>query len=327
MRLIKKSLVMVLAVGVMASVTICAGQAHAQKKIKVGVSIHTLEAPYFVAGLEAIKKKADALEIEVVSADGAGDMTKQISDVEELLAQKIDLLLLNPKDPNGLIPSTKLATEANVPVVIFDSSIDASADYVTLVQSDNQANGKLVGAWLAQQMAGKPIKMGLISGVKGNWAGEERRQGVFRGLTEAQLNASGSAGFEVVAQGWGSWSHEGGLAAMENMIAQHPDMNVLLTENDSMALGALEVIKEAGKENDILIVAAADAQKEALALIKSGQYGATGLNNPALIAETALEIGLKYLNGERSFPKIYYTPAACITKENVDQYYDPKAIF
>lgn len=327
MRFMKKSLVLALAVGIMASVTICAGQAHAQKKIKVGVSIHTLEAPYFVAGLEAIKKKADALEIEVVSADGAGDMTKQISDVEELLAQKIDLLLLNPKDPNGLIPSTKLATEANVPVVIFDSSIDASADYVTLVQSDNQANGKLVGAWLAQQMAGKPIKMGLISGVKGNWAGEERRQGVFRGLTEAQLNASGSAGFEVVAQGWGSWSHEGGLAAMENMIAQHPDMNVLLTENDSMALGALEVIKEAGKENDILIVAAADAQKEALALIKSGQYGATGLNNPALIAETALEIGLKYLNGERSFPKIYYTPAACITKENVDQYYDPKAIF
>ena len=327
MRLMKKSLVMVLAVGVMASVTICAGQAFAQKKIKVGVSIHTLEAPYFVAEIEAIKKKAAESGIEVVSADGAGDMTKQISDIEELLAQKIDLLIIDPKDPKGLVPSTKLATDANVPVVIMDSSIDPSADFVTMVQSDNQANGKLVGAWLAAQMAGTPIKMGLISGVKGNWAGEERRQGVFRGLTEAQLSANSSAGFEVVAQGWGSWSHEGGLAAMENMIAQHPDMNVLLTENDSMALGALEVIKEAGKEKDILIVAAADAQKEALALIKSGQYGATGLNNPALIAETALEIGMKYLNGERNIPKMYYTPAVCITKDNIDQYYDPNAIF
>ena len=72
---------------------------------------------------------------------------------------------------------------------------------------------------------------------------------------------------------------------------------------------------------------ASGGQKEALELIKTGQYGATSINNPSLIAETALEIGLKVLAGETKFPKVLYTPPVCITRENVDQYYDPNADF
>ena len=64
-----------------------------------------------------------------------------------------------------------------------------------------------------------------------------------------------------------------------------------------------------------------------LELIKKGEYGATGLNNPVLIAEMAVEIACKVLSGERDFPEVIYTPAVCITKENVDEYYDPDAIF
>jgi ribose transport system substrate-binding protein len=94
-----------------------------------------------------------------------------------------------------------------------------------------------------------------------------------------------------------------------------------------MALGALEAIKEAGREDDILVLAAADGQKEALKLIKEGRYGATGMNNPVLIAETAIEVGLEVLRGKTDFPKVSYTPAVCITRDNVDRYYDPDAIF
>jgi ribose transport system substrate-binding protein len=114
---------------------------------------------------------------------------------------------------------------------------------------------------------------------------------------------------------------------MEDIIVAHPEINVMLAENDSMALGAMEAIKEAHREDNILVLACADGQKEALKLIKEGKYGATGMNNPALIAETAIEIGLRVLQGEKGFLKVSYTPAVCITKENVDQYYDPNAIF
>lgn len=329
MQNVKKLFVFVLIVTCIVSLMVMSGvkSADAEKKIKVGLSMYTLGAPYFAAQAEAARKKAEELGLDFVSTEAGDDMVKQLGNVEDLLAQNIDLLILNPKDPKGLIPATKAATEAGVPVIIIDSSIDPSADFVTTVQSNNLANGELVGEWLVKQMQGKPIKMALISGSQGNPVGKERRQGVFRGIIEEQLRTAGIAGFEIVAQGWGNWAHEGGLAAMEDILVAHPDINVLLTENDSMALGALEAIKEARKEDDILILAAADGQKEALALIKEGKYGATGMNNPKLVAETGLEIGLKVLQGEKDFPKVYYTPPVCITKENVDQYYDPNAVF
>jgi ribose transport system substrate-binding protein len=263
----------------------------------------------------------------VFSTNAQDDMVKQIADVEDMLARDIDLLILNPKDPKGLIPATKAATRAGVPVIIIDSSIDPSADFVTTIQSNNLRNGELIGEWLVKEMKGEPIKMALISGTQGNPVGKERRQGVFRGIIEEQLRSTGTSGFDIVTQGWGNWTHEGGLEAMEDIIVAHPEINVLLGENDSMTLGAIEAVKEAGRMDDILILACADGQKEALKLIKSGDYGATGSNNPFLIAETAIEIGLQVLQGNSDFPPKSYTPAVCITKENVDDYYDPDSEF
>jgi ribose transport system substrate-binding protein len=117
------------------------------------------------------------------------------------------------------------------------------------------------------------------------------------------------------------------LKAAEDMLTASPDMNVLVAENDSMALGALKAIQNAGKEGQILILAAADGQKEALALIKEGKYGATGLNDPALVAKTVVDTAVKYLQGERNIPKLINTTPAVITKQNVDKYYKPDADF
>jgi ribose transport system substrate-binding protein len=294
---------------------------------KVGVSMYTLGAPYFAAQLNAARRKAESLGMTFFSTNAQDDMVKQIANVEDMLARGIDLLILNPKDPKGLIPATKAATQAGVPVIIIDSSIDPLADFVTTIQSNNLRNGELIGEWLVKEMKGNPIKMALISGTQGNPVGKERRQGVFRGIIEQQLRTEGTSGFNIVAQGWGNWTHEGGLEAMEDLLVAHPEINVLLGENDSMTLGAIEAIKEAGRAGDILILAAADGQKEALKMIKKGEYGATGSNNPVVIAEKAIEIGLEVLQGNTNFPPKSYTPAVCITKENVDEYYSPDSEF
>lgn len=298
-----------------------------RKDIVIGWSQFTLGAPYFVALVEAAKKQAEEMGVQLVVIDGQDNTNKQLGDVEDLLARGIDILIMDPKDPVGLVPATKAATRMGVPVIIADSSIDPTADYVTTIQSNNLANGELVGEWLANQMKGRPIKMALISGAQGNPVGKERRQGVIRGLTETQLSTQGSATFEIVAQGWGNWGNEGGLTAMEDLLTAHPDINVLVTENDSMALGAIKAIEAAGKRDDILIVAAADGQKEALELIKAGEYGVTGMNNPAMIGKMAVEAAVQYLEEGREFPKITYTPPVAITKDNVDMYYDPNAEF
>ena len=302
--------------------TTAAGPAKAAKDITIGLSMYTLDAPYFAAQANAVKKKAAAMGVKrVIATEAHDDMNKQLADVEDLLSKSIDVLILNPKDPNGLVPATRAAARAGVPVIIIDSSISPTADYVTTVQSNNLANGELVGEWLASQMKGQPIRMALLSGTQGNPVGKERRQGVFRGIIEQQLRDSNKSGFQILTQGWGNWTHEGGLKAMEDILVACPDANVLVCENDSMCLGALKAIAEAGRKNRILVVAAADGQKEAYEAIRRSEYGATGLNDPVLVGGTAVEIAVKYLNGQRDFPKIYYTPAAAITKANVDKFY------
>jgi ribose transport system substrate-binding protein len=296
---------------------------------KLGVAMYTLGAPYFSAQVAAAEDQAKKAGCEVTTADGQNDMAKQISDVEDMVAKGINVLILNPRDPEGLVAAANAATEAGVKVIVMDSSIATRANVITQVRSSNDQNGFLVGQWLAKKMEGKPIKIILLSGAQGNEVGRDRRLGVFKGLIEGQLVNEGHGGFEVVGQGWGSWSHEGGLTAAEDLLQAHPDANVILGENDSMALGAMKALEAAGRTDDVLVLAAADGQKEALALIKEGKYGATGLNDPDLVARTAVDIGLKALNGElpADFPKLNLTTPDVITQENVDKYYRPDAVF
>ncbi|TXK77186.1 substrate-binding domain-containing protein [Paenibacillus sp. N3.4] len=339
MRLIKKGLgftmILILMMGLMSA---CSKSNEAQtsntvvsakdlKDVKIGLSMQTLGAPYFVAQKNGVEKVAKGYGMTVLSVDAQGDMNKQLADVEDLLTKNIDMLILNPQDPKGAVAATKAATKKGVPVFIMDNSISSEADFVTMVQSNNLNNGELVGAWLAGQMAKKEIKLGVLSGNQGNLLGVDRRIGVIKGLVEEQLRQGNQTHFKVVTQGWGAWSQEGGLKAAEDMLVASPDMNVLVAENDSMALGALQAIQHAGKEGQILVLAAADGQKEALALIKEGKYGATGLNDPALVAKTLVDTAVKYYNGDRNIPKLINTAPAVISKSNVDKFYKLDADF
>ncbi len=110
------------------------------------------------------------------------------------------------------------------------------------------------------------------------------------------------------------------------MLQAAPNMNCLVAENDSMALGALMAIENAGKAGQILVLAAADGQREALELIKQGKYGATGLNDPAAVAELTLNTILNYIQGN-PVQKLINTAPDVISTENVDKYYNPNSDF
>jgi ribose transport system substrate-binding protein len=311
---------------------VASGEQHAsavnRRGIKIGVSMYAMQNPYFAAQLSAIKKEAAALGIsQVIDTDAQDDIQKQIADVEDLLARGIDLLILDPKDPKALLPATAAAAQARVPVIIMDSSIDPSAVIVTTVQSNNLANGELVGEWIARKLSGQGIKMGLISGTPGNPVGKDRRDGVFLGILEQQIRDHNQTNFQIATQGWGNWANDGGLKAAEDILAAHPDINLLLCENDAMCLGAIKAIKARGLSEKILIAAAADGQKEALELIQQGSYCATGSNDPELTGKTVVDLGVRYLNGDRNIPRTSFTPAVAITKENVQQYYRSNAMF
>lgn len=296
-------------------------------KFKIGISMKTLSAPYFAAQMESVKARGAELGYEVIGTDAQGKIQKQIADIEDLVTRGVKLLIVNPADSDALVNAVNSASAAGVKVVVIDSTLNPKANYVTLVQSSNSANGALVGDWLVGETGDKPLRIALISGEKGNPVGQERRLGVLAGIEESQLRRFGHSDVTVVGQGWGAWGDEGGLKAMEDLLVAHKDFNIVLSENDSMLLGARRAI-ESAKRPGLMLVAAADGQKEALVLIKDGKYGVTGLNDPALVARTAVDIGVKVVKGElKDVPKQSFTPPAAITKANVDKYYNAKAVF
>jgi ribose transport system substrate-binding protein len=294
--------------------------------IKVGYCTPSLNAPFYVVLSGYVKKYAETYGMQFAAADGQDDIIRQITSMEDLIATGVNVLILNPLDHKALVPAVNAAVKSGIPVFILDSYIDPAAQYITSIQANNQGNGELVGEWAVKKFGRAKVKAALISGSQGNPIGREKRLGFIRGFSEAQLVTKGSADLTIVSQGWGNWTNNGGLKAMEDILVANPDINLLVAENDAMAIGALKAINEAGKSANITVVGF-DGQKEAYELIRQGKFGATALNSPKELARLVVEAVVKYLNGEKQIDKVIFTRAVLITKDNVDKFYDPRAIF
>ncbi len=294
-------------------------------ELKIGLSMQTLGGAYFATQESTFKDLCAGMGITLFSADAQGDMSKQQSDVEDLISKGCDVIVINPKDPKGAVAATQACTAAGIPVFIMDNSIDPSADYVSMIQSDNYELGNLVGTDVAEHFGSEKIEIGLLSGNQGNALGVSRRMGAVKGITETQLAASNKSNFEILTQGWGNWNQEGGLSAAEDMLMAAPDINCIIAENDDMALGALQAVQAANRSD--IIIAGADGQKEMYRMIKEGgQILATGRNDPAECADLTLQTILKWLDGE-SVQKLVYLDPVSVNAENIDQYYDPNSKF
>lgn len=295
---------------------------------KIGYCTPSLNAPYYQALFQSIKATTEKNGMIFLSADGQDDINKQVAAVEDLITKGVDALLLNPKDPDALVGVTKLAKAAGIPVFIIDSSISPTADYVTTIQSNNLANGELAGEWLVQKMGKTKMNIALLSGNAGNPVGRTRKQGLLQGITEEQLRTQGKIDLNVKTQAYTDWTYAGGLKAMEDILVAHPDINVVITESDVCVLGAIKAIAQAGKTDDILIVAGADGQKEAIKYIMDTDfYGCTAMNSPVQIGKNAVKCAVQFMNGKKDFPKKSYTAPLLITKKNAAKYYNPKALF
>ena len=293
--------------------------------IKLGYSSPSQNAPFYVVLSQYIRKFTESYGMEFVMADGQDDIIKQITSMEDLITTGLDILVLNPLDHKALVPAVNSAVESGVPVFIVDSQIDETARYITSVQASNEGNGELIGEFVVNKLGDRKIQVALISGSQGNPVGREKRLGFVRGFVETQLMTQGRSSLNIVSQGWGNWTLLGGIEAMEDILVAFPDINLLVAENDAMGMGALKAIQEAGKSEEILVVGF-DGQKEAYELIKEGAFAATALNSPEELAKLVVESVVNYLRGEQ-VNKIIYTPAVLITKDNVDNYYDPDALF
>lgn len=315
--------------------------------IEIGFALKSQDAPYFVSLAEAVQKTAEEKGWKVTVLDANGDAEKESANIDTFVAQGKDLIFADTVDDDSAVPAINRAAESEIPVINLDSGVSENAENVTTVYSDNKQNGRLVGLAYAEAMGDDDIEAIIVSGAKGNVAGLERRTGLFAGILEGRLGvgedeawaaaeefenelssrgsaANEEAGFRVVGQGWGNWTEELGLTESEDLITANPGITTVLGENDSMLFGARTALANAGVD-DVDLVAAADGAKEAFDLIREGQYFATGLNSPTLVAEGGIDIASQILEDgadPESFDEITLTEPAAVTSENVDEYYD-----
>ncbi|MCY7760950.1 ribose ABC transporter substrate-binding protein RbsB [Bacillus spizizenii] len=256
-----------------------------KKEFTIGLSVSTLNNPFFVSLKKGIEKEAKKRGMKVIIVDAQNDSSKQTSDVEDLIQQGVDALLINPTDSSAISTAVQSANAVGVPVVTIDRSAELGK-VETLVASDNVKGGEMAAEFIADKL-GKGAKVAELEGVPGASATRERGSG-FHNIADQEL--------DVVTKQSADFDRTKGLTVMENLLQGHPDIQAVFAHNDEMALGALEAINSTGK--DILVIGF-DGNKDALASIKDGKLSATVAQQPELIGKLAAEAADDILHGKK----------------------------
>lgn len=298
-------------------------------EVVVGFAQQQLQAPYFAAMQVRAEEIAREQGFTLLFQAANKDPVIQMNQMQAMIAQGADVLVVNATSVNGQKEMmTQVASE--IPVTYIDTSVPGTG--MTSVQSDNLTIGRESGKLTAQRfldMGKTSITMVILTGpATDEFVGPNRRQGFLDGLEEGGLP------YEIRAEQSGDYQQDRGQVAAENMLAGNPDIDLILGLNDSMALGAYNVVTGNNQYENVYVAASADGQKEALALINEGgcegRYISTGLNSPSLAAEEALQISVDVATGETKpsdYPAESYTEAVGIGCDNIKEYYDPNNVF
>jgi galactofuranose transport system substrate-binding protein len=270
-------------------------------KKTVGFSQMENTGPWRIAETNSMKDEAGkrADKYNYVYTDAQSQTAKQISDVEDLIARKVDAIFLAPREAEGFSAAFQAARNANIPVILIDREAKGTpgTDFVTVIKSDFVQEGKRAGEWLAKQSNGKA---GIVElkGTTGSSVANDRSKGFMDAI-------AASPDMKIIASQDANFTRAEGQKVMENIIqSKGKEITAVYAHNDEMALGAIQALKAANMNpgKDVLVVSI-DGQKTALQAIVAGEMNATVECNPRFgpLAFDALE---RYLKGEKLPPQI-----------------------
>lgn len=252
--------------------------------VSVGLSVSTLNNPFFVSLSEGAKAKAKELNINLSVVNASDDTAKQASDIEDLISKNVKVIIVNPVDSDAVAPAVENAIAANIPVIALDRIVNG-VDVNAQIASDNVAGARMAGEYLVE-LIGEKAKVAELIGIPGASATIDRGKG-FHEIADTKLN--------VIASQTANFNRAEGLTVMENILQANPDIKGVFAHNDEMALGALEAIKATGKDISII---GFDATDDAVLAVKDGSIKATVAQQPDLMGAIAVETALKIINGE-----------------------------
>lgn len=260
----------------------------------VGFSQSEKEAnPFRIAETQSIKSEAKRIGIaNLKTTNGQSQFNKQISDVQQLIAQGARALVIAPLNSDGWEPVLQQAAARHIPIITVDRQINATAckDYVTFIGSDFSTQGKRAADQMIKALGGRG-KVAILLGASGNNVTTDRTNGFKDELKQK------APGIQITFQQTGEFAREKGQQVTEQLIQSNPDVNGLYAENDEMALGAVTALKGAGKKAGQIKIVSVDGTRNAVSQITSGWISAVIESNPRF-GPLAFQTLTKFLNGE-----------------------------
>lgn len=251
--------------------------------IVIGVSISTLNNPFFVKIKHGIEDEAKRQGVKVKFSDAQDDAAKQANDIDDLIQQNVDYLIVNPTDSDAISGSIQIANDQNIPVITLDREV-SKGKVASFIASDNVKGGEM-GAQLIVDEIGKDAKVAELEGIPGASATRERGKG-FHNIADKSL--------DVVSKQSAKFNRTEGLNVTQNIIQAHPDIKAVFAQNDEMALGAVEAIGN----KDIKVIGF-DGNEDALKSVDNKKLFATVAQQPSLMGEESIKTVMKLYDGKK----------------------------
>ena len=287
-----------------------ASPSFAADKIKVGL-ITKFPVPFFSTIEDAAKTYAAANDVELIIGQGqsATDIEGQISIIESMITQGVQGIAITPVDPT-VAPALDKAVAAGIKVVLIDNSIPDWKGLTALVSTNNLNGGRIAGEYLKTVLK-EGDKIGILEGVPGVPALDDRVNGMMEGL--------GGLKVEVVGKGATNCTQELGTSVAEDLLTANPDLKAIYAACGPPAAGAAQAITNAGVDNDKFILVGFDACCGELEAIKSGVEDATVAQFPAKMGELGIDTVVKAIRGEKVEANVD-TGAGLVTAANVKDF-------
>jgi len=299
----KKLLIAAAAVGLM-STSALAGN--------IGVSMANSDTFLTVLRKGIEKAAADAKQpVQIEIADD--DVAKQLSQIQNFIAAKVDAVIVNAVDTSATAPMTKLANDAGIPIVYVNrqpSDVDKLGAKGAFVASNEADSGTLEAKAICKLIGGKGDIL-VMEGDLANQAAVMRTKDIHDVIATDDCK-----GMKIIDEQTAGWDPVKAQDLMTNWIAAGKKPRAVIANNDNMALGAIKAMKAAGMSTKDIPVGGVDATQEALASMKAGDLNVTVFQDAAGQGKGAVDTAIKLVKGEKVDAKVYI-PFQLVTPANM----------
>ncbi|MFO7633544.1 MAG: substrate-binding domain-containing protein, partial [Caldilinea sp.] len=280
------------------------------EQLRIAFSVPAMSFPFFVHMERQVRDEAAKIgNIEIITLDGQDNTTKQLADLEGVIAREYDGLIVSPRTSDGLSSVIQQVIDAGIPVVTIDRSADGVNGLLAHVGANNVIGGEAQGEAILSLFP-DGAKIIELLGTPGSSPAIDRSAGLHNIIDPV-------GNIEVVCQQTGEFNRDKGLTVTENCLSANPDVQAIVAANDDMALGAIEAVKAAGIDVPIL---GFDALPEALLAVRDGALYGSVEQFPGGQSRTALQTIVNYIvSGTAPASDVVLLSPKMITTENFEE--------